>query len=289
MEAKRDLTPLYAILQGKEMDVSEQNQSQSLGEVFDHVMHCSSCCRPILDRYVFQVGPYQSYHQHCLKCLDCGLQLSEKCFFKDDQLLCRVDFYKRYGNKCASCNEGIEPSEVIRKAGDHSYHLECFHCAVCDRRFETGDHFFLLEDKRLVCKEDYEDAKMREGQDDGNIKRPRTTITAKQLDVLKQAYQQSSKPARHVRESLSTETGLDMRVVQVWFQNRRAKEKRLKKEAGRQRNWPRSNWLVLNCLFYDFLLMISGYDMYESYSTGYENTHSEDCYDPNVTWNEFKI
>lgn len=36
MEAKRDLTPLYAILQGKEMDVSEQNQSQSLGEVFDH-------------------------------------------------------------------------------------------------------------------------------------------------------------------------------------------------------------------------------------------------------------
>ena len=28
-----------------------------------------------------------------------------------------------------------------------------------------------------------------------------------------------------------------MRVVQVWFQNRRAKEKRLKKEAGRQRSW----------------------------------------------------
>jgi len=30
-----------------------------------------------------------------------------------------------------------------------------------------------------------------------------------------------------------------MRVVQVWFQNRRAKEKRLKKEAGRQRSWVR--------------------------------------------------
>ena len=91
------------------------------------------------------------------------------------------------------------------------------------------------------------------------MKRPRTTITAKQLDVLKQAYQQSSKPARHVRESvstltmkfvsnrflqLSTETGLDMRVVQVWFQNRRAKEKRLKKEAGRQRNWVRYSELT---------------------------------------------
>ncbi|CAE1304949.1 LHX3_4 [Acanthosepion pharaonis] len=70
---------------------------------------------------------------------------------------------------------------------------------------------------------------------DGGNKRPRTTITAKQLEALKRAYNESPKPARHVREQLSVETGLDMRVVQVWFQNRRAKEKRLKKDAGRQR------------------------------------------------------
>lgn len=51
---------------------------------------------------------------------------------------------------------------------------------------------------------------------DDSSKRPRTTITQKQLDILKQAYNKSSKPARHVRESLAMETGLDMRVVQVW-------------------------------------------------------------------------
>lgn len=70
---------------------------------------------------------------------------------------------------------------------------------------------------------------------DAANKRPRTTITAKQLEALKRAYNESPKPARHVREQLSAETGLDMRVVQVWFQNRRAKEKRLKKDAGRNR------------------------------------------------------
>ena len=70
---------------------------------------------------------------------------------------------------------------------------------------------------------------------DAANKRPRTTISAKQLENLKRAYNDSPKPARHVREQLSSETGLDMRVVQVWFQNRRAKEKRLKKDAGRQR------------------------------------------------------
>ena len=74
---------------------------------------------------------------------------------------------------------------------------------------------------------------------DDNNKRPRTTISAKQLDVLKQAYNNSSKPPRHIREQLAAETNLDMRVVQVWFQNRRAKEKRLKKDAGRR--WSSAN------------------------------------------------
>lgn len=51
------------------------------------------------------------------------------------------------------------------------------------------------------------------------------------MDTLKRAYQSSPKPARHIRERLSVDTGLDMRVVQVWFQNRRAKEKRLKRDV----------------------------------------------------------
>ena len=50
---------------------------------------------------------------------------------------------------------------------------------------------------------------------DGSQKRPRTTITAKQLEILKGIYIQSPKPTRHVREQLAQETGLDMRVVQV--------------------------------------------------------------------------
>lgn len=40
-------------------------------------------------------------------------------------------------------------------------------------------------------------------QSEASSKRPRTTITAKQLDVLKNAYNNSPKPARHVREQLS--------------------------------------------------------------------------------------
>lgn len=42
----------------------------------------------------------------------------------------------------------------------------------------------------------------------------------KSNEIFKKAYNASPKPARHVREQLSQDTGLDMRVVQVWFQNR---------------------------------------------------------------------
>ncbi|VDK69225.1 unnamed protein product [Litomosoides sigmodontis] len=142
---------------------------------------------------------------------------------------------KRFGTKCSTCDEGICPDMVVRRANEHVYHVSCFQCIICKRELRTGEEFYLIPtDGRLVCKSDYEMAKTRETDIDSSTKRPRTTISAKSLETLKQAYQASSKPARHVREQLAADTGLDMRVVQVWFQNRRAKEKRLKKDAGRQ-------------------------------------------------------
>uniref|UniRef100_A0A915C6W7 Uncharacterized protein n=1 Tax=Parascaris univalens TaxID=6257 RepID=A0A915C6W7_PARUN len=143
----------------------------------------------------------------------------------------------RFGTKCSVCEEGICPDSVVRRANDHVYHVACFQCVICKRELRTGEQFYLIPtDGRLVCKTDYEMAKNKETDVDCNNKRPRTTISAKSLETLKQAYQASSKPARHVREQLAADTGLDMRVVQVWFQNRRAKEKRLKKDAGRRWN-----------------------------------------------------
>ncbi|XP_052126448.1 LIM/homeobox protein Lhx3 isoform X2 [Frankliniella occidentalis] len=197
---------------------------------------CGGCGEMILDRFIHKVLD-RTWHAKCLKCADCGAQLADKCFARGGQVFCKDDFFKRYGTKCAGCGLGIPPTEVVRRAQDLVFHLHCFVCVLCNKRLDTGDEFYLMEDRKLVCRADYEAAKTKEGSLDGDQpnKRPRTTITAKQLETLKVAYNNSPKPARHVREQLSQDTGLDMRVVQVWFQNRRAKEKRLKKDAGRTR------------------------------------------------------
>ncbi|RXG68804.1 hypothetical protein Avbf_01662 [Armadillidium vulgare] len=52
----------------------------------------------------------------------------------------------------------------------------------------------------------------------GNKRRgPRTTIKAKQLEILKSAFSSTPKPTRHIREQLAKETGLPMRVIQFLY------------------------------------------------------------------------
>ncbi|CAG0879716.1 unnamed protein product [Cyprideis torosa] len=204
----------------KDIPAEEKMRSSALPHAA--IPHCIGCERPILDRFILKVLD-RPWHADCLKCNECGDQLLDRCYARDRLVYCRDHFFKRFGTKCSMCEEGIPPNEVIRRAGDAVYHLSCFTCIMCKRQLATGDEFYLMENKKLVCKIDYEAAKQREAEQAN--KRPRTTITAKQLETLKQAYNRSPKPSRHIREQLSHDTGLDMRVVQVWFQNRRAKEK----------------------------------------------------------------
>ena len=57
-------------------------------------------------------------------------------------------------------------------------------------------------------------------------KRLRTTILPEQLDYLYQKYQLESNPSRKMLEQIAREVNLKKRVVQVWFQNTRARERK---------------------------------------------------------------
>ncbi|NXE11376.1 LHX5 protein, partial [Lophotis ruficrista] len=184
-------------------------------------------------------------------------------------------FSRRFGTKCAGCSQGISPSDLVRKARNKVFHLNCFTCMVCNKQLSTGEELYIIDENKFVCKEDYLNSpSLKEGslnsvssctdrslspdlqdpmQDDtketdnstssdkettnneneeqnsGTKRRgPRTTIKAKQLETLKAAFAATPKPTRHIREQLAQETGLNMRVIQVWFQNRRSKERRMK-------------------------------------------------------------
>lgn len=98
-------------------------------------------------------------------------QLNDLCWVNSH--ICSWKFYlhyncqhvsfpkRRFGTKCAACQQGIPPTQVVRRAQDFVYHLHCFACIVCKRQLATGDEYYLMEDSRLVCKADYETAKQR--------------------------------------------------------------------------------------------------------------------------------
>uniref|UniRef100_A0A8C9K270 LIM/homeobox protein Lhx5 n=1 Tax=Panthera tigris altaica TaxID=74533 RepID=A0A8C9K270_PANTA len=177
-----------------------------------------------------------------------------------------VAFRRRFGTKCAGCAQGISPSDLVRKARGKVFHLNCFTCMVCNKQLSTGEELYVIDENKFVCKDDYLSSSMssctdrslspdlqdplqddpketdnstssdketanneNEEQNSGTKRRgPRTTIKAKQLETLKAAFAATPKPTRHIREQLAQETGLNMRVIQVWFQNRRSKERRMK-------------------------------------------------------------
>ncbi|XP_041126839.1 LIM homeobox transcription factor 1-alpha-like, partial [Polyodon spathula] len=166
--------------------------------------------------------------------------------------------------KCSACLELIAPAEFVMRAQKNVYHLHCFCCCVCERRLQKGDEF-LLKEGQLLCRSDYEKerellnlvspaasdsdksdeeeentrkpgnaGKEEEDIDHKRPKRPRTILTTQQRRAFKASFEISSKPCRKVRETLAADTGLSVRVVQVWFQNQRAKIKKLARRQQQQ-------------------------------------------------------
>ncbi|KAI1902112.1 hypothetical protein AGOR_G00041360 [Albula goreensis] len=64
------------------------------------------------------------------------------------------------------------------------------------------------------------------GEDQHRDKRPRTTITPEQLEILYDKYLLDSNPTRKMLDHIANTVGLKKRVVQVWFQNTRARERK---------------------------------------------------------------
>jgi hypothetical protein len=57
----------------------------------------------------------------------------------------------------------------------------------------------------------------------------RKRINQTQLNLLEAAYVDDPMPSRRTKEKLAAQLGLPIKRIQIWFQNRRAKQKKGKK------------------------------------------------------------
>ncbi|XP_046336306.1 LIM homeobox transcription factor 1-beta-like isoform X2 [Haliotis rufescens] len=217
-----------------------------------HKEVCSGCQCPIEDRFLLKVME-NSWHEHCLQCAICQIPLTGSCFARDRKLYCKTDYEKMFGAKCNGCLQTIPANELVMRALGYVYHLPCFVCVACGHQLQKGDQF-VVKDGQLFCRLDFEkefsmmpmspksDTSDCGFDDDGHDtpnkgpKRPRTILTTSQRRKFKQSFEINPKPCRKVRESLAAETGLSVRVVQVWFQNQRAKVKKIARKQNMENN-----------------------------------------------------
>ncbi|XP_056440958.1 LIM/homeobox protein Lhx2b isoform X3 [Gadus chalcogrammus] len=273
----------------------------------DRVALCAGCGRRIADRY-YLLAVDKQWHMRCLKCCECKLHLESEltCFSKDGSIYCKEDYYRRFSvQRCARCHLGISASEMVMRARDLVYHLNCFTCTTCNKMLTTGDHFG-MKDSLVYCRLHFEtlvqgeyqshfspgDVVSHKGLGSGNTlgisyfngvgtvqkgrprkrkspgpgaelaaynaalscnendgdsmdrdsqysssqktKRMRTSFKHHQLRTMKSYFAINHNPDAKDLKQLAQKTGLTKRVLQVWFQNARAKFRRnlLRQESG---------------------------------------------------------
>ena len=99
---------------------------------------------------------------------------------------------------------------------------------------QSMDSFISSPSSKRKLSDDNEDLIERDENGQPKDKRLRTTILPEQLDYLYQKYQIESNPSRKMLEQFAAEVGLRKRVVQVWFQNTRARERKGQYRAHQQ-------------------------------------------------------
>lgn len=132
----------------------------------------------------------------------------------------------------------------MRVQDNFVYHIGCFVCCNCNQPLLKGEQF-AFRGGQLICRNDLDKEYLAQAMDDDYIiddhvrsrdgrrgpKRPRTILTSSQRRQFKASFDMSPKPCRKVREALAKDTGLTVRVVQVWFQNQRAKMKKVQRKS----------------------------------------------------------
>ncbi|XP_052788606.1 LIM/homeobox protein Lhx3-like [Mya arenaria] len=103
---------------------------------------------------------------------------------------------------------------------------------MCSCRLPPGNYFYLADDARLICTMDYQRMLVNEmnsesesdesGSDDMD---QRMRITDIQLRLLLDVYAKNKRPTKDTRRTLGESTGLKSRTIQIWFQNKRSKDK----------------------------------------------------------------
>ncbi|XP_054462605.1 LIM/homeobox protein Awh-like [Anoplopoma fimbria] len=213
-------------------------------------MTCSGCGGQVCDRF-FLLAAGGVWHSACLRCsrCHCELQTHPSLYWRDGSIYCQQDYCRMFGGgQCARCFQPIPASDLVMRSGELTFHPHCFSCQECDVTLIPGS-LYCIQGQSLYCQSHYhaggaQNQVSAEGEESGSspeprlddraaggrtrrrTKRIRTCFRSEQLRALESYFAQKHNPDGKDWNCLAHKTGLPKRVLQVWFQNARAKLRR---------------------------------------------------------------
>ncbi|XP_062888434.1 insulin gene enhancer protein ISL-1-like [Mobula hypostoma] len=208
---------------------------------------CVGCSKHITDPYILRVYPDLEWHAACLRCAECSQKLDESstCFVKEGKIYCKTDYFRKFPVRCAQCQGGLLSSDLVLRVRGLTYHQRCFCCVACNQQLVPGDVFRLRLDGPYCIKDGglLDTSLRREGplnsevdtekfkacqsaKHPDKITRVRTVLNEQQLLTLRTCYAANPRPDAYLKQQLIEMTGLSSRVIRVWFQNKRCKDKK---------------------------------------------------------------
>ncbi|NWI58072.1 ISL1 protein, partial [Calyptomena viridis] len=216
---------------------------------------CVGCGNQIHDQYILRVSPDLEWHAACLKCAECNQYLDETCtcFVRDGKTYCKRD-YIRYAIYVKPTTHFRKPLFVLW--GCHrevalSFLLEGLSPGSrwerqeekrWSRKAETGckgrapklpfscwrerEILFLLSATAEPISARQPALRPHVHKQPEKTTRVRTVLNEKQLHTLRTCYAANPRPDALMKEQLVEMTGLSPRVIRVWFQNKRCKDKK---------------------------------------------------------------
>ncbi|XP_075249021.1 uncharacterized protein LOC142341734 [Convolutriloba macropyga] len=214
-------------------------------------IRCGKCDQPFekTDRVMRTMN--KVYHVDCFSCNVCFKQLlpGDEYAIREDLIFCREDMVElmaqstenhptdpqnrtcenptpesRLSDGCSPKNpnmtkygsmnnpSGVSPNSTLSLSTTHDL----------DRDDKI---IFSPDDKSSSCKDSLRGEKHR-SKDGSKPTRIRTVLNEKQLHTLRTCYNANPRPDALMREQLVEMTGLSPRVIRVWFQNKRCKDKK---------------------------------------------------------------
>ncbi|VDO11903.1 unnamed protein product [Brugia timori] len=166
-----------------------------------------------------------TYHAACFSCSSCEKKLTvgEEFVFREreDDVLCRVD--------CDATN--IEQPSSIKTdiyGREDEDGWDGSTLTSLDNQMSSTPPLSLRSPKsdEIVTTFNSSKSQMKKNKKDKQSTRVRTVLNEKQLMTLKACYAANARPDAMMKEHLVEMTGLSPRVIRVWFQNKRCKDKK---------------------------------------------------------------